>query len=904
MGEVETCRVRCVASVRGHSLHKRVIRTFTGKMQTIARRDLHKLMCKPKGPRPSGGRGGDKQGDPMQLLEITPESARSVTELYLGDRGLTKVHPNVMRFSNLETLWLNDNKLTEVRGLFPPKSAVTKDPSLGLRRLKQLYLSGNEISTLSGDFENLKYLETLHLANNSLRNMEAACHKLAQLKYLKQLDLFGNPLAEEAAYRLYFVFHLPSLVIFDRREITLPERQKAASIYSNAASASATHAFGSTTPAALTGTYIVYEGKRWRRIWHQSKVTNKGVFDLTSKQIAELAQAAQQVHIRTEGNAAKSVTSAVDSYPVQRLRAGRCISCLPGGRALKAEDVGKYWSGDSKLLTHLWSDPASNLDRPLATVLFYTPGNSEGLSLVSPSVGQHGSCGWTSKTSDLVEVYIDVGLEGDDKVQEMSLSVRHLQHKAEPRRDTEDSKINPLFAFSRVCSESTAQRKDADPIDPPLLQVAKIWSDESARTFRESEEKSKKAAALKVARDTFHATWCRRLGVANESVVSNDSPAVVEGKRAVAAALELLKKDTSADHVERVYKSIHEHEAPVSCLYDKLGSRTGLHAAFDDAQNPFVPKRDADCFNATYTARLRREAESIDKRESDEAVSLCFPATELRTLADSFGTGDVRTAMVPRSGLAAIIQLCMPALGADWEDPAFELDFTRLAQDAASLKPPEAATPTRPHTTGDRPDTTGTAATTHSGGRRPVSRGALPLASVLVALTRNPAFLRYKTEQARREAQRELAEGNAARAAANHQLMNRFHDLLSRCGDPRRDTPRSPSAVGSAIAKHRAVLSNSPHLAADGGRLRAAAKVAFDGEEPGDRKPTGGGPAGAKLPPAGGNSWLGGVGAGMGHVRGSQAAKQAARTAAVAALVVAARSAVRAGPPPALQPWH
>jgi hypothetical protein len=42
--------------------------------------------------------------------------------------------------------------------------------------------------------------------------------------FLEQLDLFGNPLAEEPDYRLRIIYHMPQIKILDRHMVTLQER--------------------------------------------------------------------------------------------------------------------------------------------------------------------------------------------------------------------------------------------------------------------------------------------------------------------------------------------------------------------------------------------------------------------------------------------------------------------------------------------------------------------------------------------------------------------------------------------------------------------------------------------------------------------------------------------------------
>ena len=85
----------------------------------------------------------------------------------------------------MEALWLNDNLLTKIEGL---------DTNV---QLKALYLHDNRISTLKGSLKYLKHIEMLALQNNRLTDVEATLKGMEHLTRLEELDLSGNPLANE-----------------------------------------------------------------------------------------------------------------------------------------------------------------------------------------------------------------------------------------------------------------------------------------------------------------------------------------------------------------------------------------------------------------------------------------------------------------------------------------------------------------------------------------------------------------------------------------------------------------------------------------------------------------------------------------------------------------------------------
>ena len=54
-----------------------------------------------------------------------------------------------------------------------------------------------------------KFLEVLLLGNNRLRDLDKFLVQLTKFQYMQQLDLFGNPLAEEPDYRMKIVYMMP-----------------------------------------------------------------------------------------------------------------------------------------------------------------------------------------------------------------------------------------------------------------------------------------------------------------------------------------------------------------------------------------------------------------------------------------------------------------------------------------------------------------------------------------------------------------------------------------------------------------------------------------------------------------------------------------------------------------------
>jgi len=77
-------------------------------------------------------------------------------------------------------------------------------------------LENNKLNTLEGSLHNMKFLQVLLLNDNKLRNLDANLNFLRSLSFLKNLNLFHNPLAEEPDYRSRVIYTLPSLEDLDR----------------------------------------------------------------------------------------------------------------------------------------------------------------------------------------------------------------------------------------------------------------------------------------------------------------------------------------------------------------------------------------------------------------------------------------------------------------------------------------------------------------------------------------------------------------------------------------------------------------------------------------------------------------------------------------------------------------
>lgn len=146
-------------------------------------------------------------GDPWTVLPIKSRKYANICkEIVLSSRNINRLI-NFDKFTNLEAIWLTNNKLEKITELNENF------------RLKIVCLGNNRLTSLEGSFQKFKFLQVLFLNNNKLRNLDKNLEILSEFSFLKNLNLFGNPLAEEPEYRYRVIYQIKSLDIFDRHSI-------------------------------------------------------------------------------------------------------------------------------------------------------------------------------------------------------------------------------------------------------------------------------------------------------------------------------------------------------------------------------------------------------------------------------------------------------------------------------------------------------------------------------------------------------------------------------------------------------------------------------------------------------------------------------------------------------------
>ncbi|XP_058036497.1 leucine-rich repeat-containing protein 72 [Ahaetulla prasina] len=195
------------------------------KRSVDARQTSKAFQCGPGGGKESTSISLDEHQIVNEILEKQLKicgyrNDKEVIDLYLGENGLKDV-PHLSRFRKLRNLWLNHNKIQYI-------TSVKYNCCL-----TELYLHNNDIRSITGALKNLHSLQILLLHNNQLKNLNLTVKELQGLRTLHTLNLFNNPLSRECRYRLYVIYHIPSVTLLDRKEITRKERESALHIYNH-----------------------------------------------------------------------------------------------------------------------------------------------------------------------------------------------------------------------------------------------------------------------------------------------------------------------------------------------------------------------------------------------------------------------------------------------------------------------------------------------------------------------------------------------------------------------------------------------------------------------------------------------------------------------------------------------
>ncbi|KAM9341102.1 leucine-rich repeat-containing protein 9 [Symphorus nematophorus] len=195
--------------------------------------------------------------------ELEPDWTAMITALNLDSQRISKLM-NLNKLVNLRWASFNDNDISKVEGLdsclkleelsLNNNSISTLNGLSKLHCLNKLSIDGNQLSSLDASvLDRLPNLSFLSVENNCISSLHGIQRARSLLElyignnqistsqdiyYLKGLtnliilDLYGNPLLEKLDnYRIYVVFHLPSLKALDGIAVEVTECENAKDVF-------------------------------------------------------------------------------------------------------------------------------------------------------------------------------------------------------------------------------------------------------------------------------------------------------------------------------------------------------------------------------------------------------------------------------------------------------------------------------------------------------------------------------------------------------------------------------------------------------------------------------------------------------------------------------------------------
>ena len=130
-------------------------------------------------------------------LEKALSNPKRVKEIDLINQNITSLPSDISKLNNIEKLYLNRNQIKSLPNVF-----------FHLNKLKILNLNDNLLDSLPKSIGNLNQLESLSLINNKLTKLPESISKLNELKYL---NLSNNPISFEE--RVKIIKLLPNVEI-------------------------------------------------------------------------------------------------------------------------------------------------------------------------------------------------------------------------------------------------------------------------------------------------------------------------------------------------------------------------------------------------------------------------------------------------------------------------------------------------------------------------------------------------------------------------------------------------------------------------------------------------------------------------------------------------------------------
>jgi len=158
-----------------------------------------------------------------ELIITSPAFVNTLKERELDLRGnkIAQIENLGATEDQYDVLDFSDNDITRLEG-FPL-----------LTRLSTLLFNNNRVTSIAtGLGTKIPNLENLILTGNRIENL-ADLDSLTEFKKLQSLSLLRNPVTKTKHYRLYVIFKIPSIRVFDFQKVKAKERAEAAKLFDN-----------------------------------------------------------------------------------------------------------------------------------------------------------------------------------------------------------------------------------------------------------------------------------------------------------------------------------------------------------------------------------------------------------------------------------------------------------------------------------------------------------------------------------------------------------------------------------------------------------------------------------------------------------------------------------------------
>jgi U2 small nuclear ribonucleoprotein A' len=158
----------------------------------------------------------------VELIQQSPQFLNPVNDRELDLRGhkIAAIENLGVTRDSFDTIDLSDNEIRRLDNL--PQ----------MNRLKNLIINNNRLESIEPNLgSKLPSLESLIMSKNNFRESEPLGDALKHFRKLHSLSLMDNPVTKKEHYRLYIIYHVPSLKFLDFIKVKRQEREQAQKLF-------------------------------------------------------------------------------------------------------------------------------------------------------------------------------------------------------------------------------------------------------------------------------------------------------------------------------------------------------------------------------------------------------------------------------------------------------------------------------------------------------------------------------------------------------------------------------------------------------------------------------------------------------------------------------------------------